>query len=355
MKQDPGFAVRCVVAGFVLVACTSPNLAKGSRDYLSKPEEWFRSDEGRRIADNVLSWQTSAGSWPKNLDTTVPCPPGRNKDGTFDNGATVSEMRLLAKAFRATGHAPYRDAFRKGFGHILEAQYPTGGWPQYHPPSKSYHRHITFNDGSMVNVMELLRWISGLEDDDLAGPRGREAAGRAFERGVDCILKCQIVVGGRKTVWCAQHEPQTLEPRGGRSYELASLSGGESAGILRFLMSIENPSQDVADAIVAGAEWYRKSEVTDKDALRDIGVDKPGWARFYDIPTNRPIFAGRDGVKKFNYMEIERERREGYSWWGRYGDRVLREYAAWKQRHTSNPDTAGGSSAGGRSRPTRPS
>ena len=44
-------------------------------------------------------------------------------------------------------------AFLKGVDHILAAQYPSGGWPQFYPPSAQYHRHITFNDNSMVRVM----------------------------------------------------------------------------------------------------------------------------------------------------------------------------------------------------------
>lgn len=310
--------------------------ARGPRDYLSKPDKWFRSEEGRKIAGNILAWQTKAGSWPKNGDTTAPHDPRKSGQGTFDNGATVSEMRFLARAYRATRHPPYRDAFRKGFVHILKAQYPTGGWPQFYPPSGNYHRHITFNDNTMVNLMELLRWTARPENAALMSPRDRQAAQRAFTRGIECILKCQIVVDGRKTAWCAQHDERTLKPRGGRSYELPSISGGESARILRLLMSIEAPSQAVADAIVAAAGWYRSSEITDKDDLRAIGVEKPGWARFYDIKTRRPIFSGRDGVKKYNVMEIERERREGYSWWGRYGDSVAREYGAWKKRHKGN-------------------
>ena len=30
---------------------------------------WFMETEGQRVVANVLSWQTSAGSWPKNVDT----------------------------------------------------------------------------------------------------------------------------------------------------------------------------------------------------------------------------------------------------------------------------------------------
>ena len=56
------------------------------------------------------------------------------------------------------------------------------------------------------------------------------------------------------------------------------------------------------------------------------------WARFYEIGSNRPIFAGRDGVKKYSIAEIEAERRNGYAWYGAWGDSLLREYARWKAR-----------------------
>ena len=37
--------------------------------YAKQSTEWFQGEEGRRIADNVLTWQTPHGSWPKNRDT----------------------------------------------------------------------------------------------------------------------------------------------------------------------------------------------------------------------------------------------------------------------------------------------
>ena len=39
----------------------------------------------------------------------------------------------------------------------------------------------------------------------------------AFRRGMDCILKCQVVIDGSPTVWCAQHDEITLAPAMGRS------------------------------------------------------------------------------------------------------------------------------------------
>lgn len=306
-------------------------------------DEWFRSDEGKRAIENVLSWQAEAGGWPKNKATTSEPYSGnpRQLNGTFDNGATTTELRFLARAFRVTQDARSEEAFLKGLRHILEAQYPSGGWPQYYPPpAKSYHRHITFNDGTMSRLLELLRDVAGGSEFEFVGPATRRRCGKAYERGVACVLKCQIVVDGKKTAWCAQHDEVTLEPRPGRKFELASLSGGESADVLRLLMSIERPSMEVREAVEAGAAWFRAVQVkglrqtfvnANKVMVNDAEAP-PLWARFYEIGTNRPIFAGRDGVKKYSMAEIEVERRNGYAWYGTWGDSLLREYTRWKAR-----------------------
>src|SRR5215204_3066517 len=42
--------------------------ANRARDFVKKEDAWFAGDEGRQIAGNILSWQSEAGSWPKNTD-----------------------------------------------------------------------------------------------------------------------------------------------------------------------------------------------------------------------------------------------------------------------------------------------
>ena len=332
------FVSRLVLATIALAVGAEPCGAASARYYLSKPGAWHVSAEGRKVAGNILSWQSHHGGWPKNTDTTTKPFTGDPKtlQGTFDNGATTDELRFLAAAYRATKSRQYEQAFAKGVAHILAAQYPTGGWPQFHPPSRYYHRHITFNDNAMVRLMRFLRDVAGSADYAFLRAPVRKAAQASFDRGVQCILKCQIVVNSKRTVWCAQHDERTLEPRQGRSYELVSLSGGESVGVLRLLMSIDDPSQGVVDAVVAGAKWYESAKVSGED-LRAVGVQTSGWARFYDIPTNRPIFSGRDGVKKFNIKEIESERAKGYMWWGQFGNAVANDYKKWRQRRRDNP------------------
>jgi len=131
---------------FFLVSLLSSAAASAFPDgLLDKPASWFKSDEGRRTTACVLSWQAPAGDWPKNQDNTrKPYDGDRGKlKGTFDNGATTDELRYLARAFTATGDAACGKAFLAGFDHVLTAQYPNGGWPQYFPLSKQYQPHFS--------------------------------------------------------------------------------------------------------------------------------------------------------------------------------------------------------------------
>ena len=324
--------------------------------FLKNADEWFRGAEAKRIITNVLSWQSEHGSWPKNVDTTKPCTGAREKlQGTFDNSATTEELRFLARVVAATGDSNCVAAFTRGLDSILTAQYPNGGWPQYYPPPKDkYHRHITFNDNAMGRLMEFLREVATQARYTFVEDKKREAAKRAFDRGVDCILKCQIKVNGRLTAWCAQHDEVDLSPRPARAYELVSLSGSESVGLVRLLMSLEKPSPEVVRSVEAAAAWFESVkipgikvvEVEDKNSAK--GKDKtvvkdanarPMWARFYEIDTNRPMFSGRDGVKKYSLAEIEYERRNGYAWLGYWPETLLvKDYPAWKAKLTSRSE-----------------
>src|SRR5262249_14762400 len=151
----------------------------------------------------------------------------------------------------------------------------------YHPPpARSYHRHITFNDHAMVRLMELLREVATSPTYRFAGADRRKAAQKAFDKGIECILKCQVKVKGKLTAWCAQHDEKDYRPRPGRSYELVSLSGNESVGIVRLLMSLERPSPRVVAAVEGAVAWFESVKLkgiraeTRKDAKAPRGRDR---------------------------------------------------------------------------------
>lgn len=307
-----------------------------------KSDDWFRSDEGRQALANILSWQSENGDWPKNEDTTQkPYSGDRSKlQGTFDNGATTGELRALGRAFRLTSEPQYQTAALNGFDHILKAQYKNGGWPQYFPLRKGYYSHITFNDNCMVRILQFLEDVTNSEDFSFLDSERMAAAKDAIQRGIDCIVKCQVIINGRPTAWCAQHDAVTLAPAKARSYELPSLSGGESAGILKYLMSIDQPTPEVIRAVHAGAAWFEGAKISGyryerSDTPPSLISDpkaRPLWARFYELETNRPFFCDRDGIVKYSVDEIGSERRNGYSWYGNWGESLANEYKKWAHR-----------------------
>jgi PelA/Pel-15E family pectate lyase len=318
---------------------------------LKQKPAWYAGEQGVRVAENVLLYQRDSGGWPKNLDMAKPLDNSEKKklakektqaDSTIDNGATCTQLLFLARVFNATKTDRFRDAFLRGLDYLLQAQYENGGWPQFYPKPTGYRMHITFNDNAMVNVMSLLRDVAkGNEPYAFVDVDRRTRATKAVEKGVRCILDCQVRVDDKRTAWCAQHDEKTLQPAKARAYEHPSLSGLESVGIVRFLMSIEPPEPEVIEAVKGAVAWFQAAKLTGireetKDGDKIVVADPaapPLWARFHEIGTNKPIFSGRDGVIKYSLAEIEHERRTGYGWYTTAPASLLeKEYPAWENR-----------------------
>ncbi|WP_051234728.1 pectate lyase [Marinimicrobium agarilyticum] len=312
-----------------------------------QPITWYASEEGQRIADIILSFQTPSGGWSKGTDMTKrPRQPAqafgveRKYVPTFDNNATSTQIRALAKAYSATGEPRYREGYVKGVELILEAQYPNGGWPQTFPLRGGYHDYITFNDDAMINLMAVLSDIAKAEPPFEQAPEDlRVQAARSMARGLDLIVAAQVVVDGKPTLWGAQHDPRTLEPRKARAYEMVSLATAESADLLEFLMQLENPPADIQAAVHHAVDWYRSNPLKgvrwDREAYRLV-KDKdasPLWSRFAEIGTNRPLFGDRDNSVHYDIDEISQERREGYAWYTNDPSDVLEQYQQWRQRY----------------------
>ncbi|HEV8428844.1 MAG TPA: pectate lyase [Pyrinomonadaceae bacterium] len=329
-------------------------------DAHSKADEWYASAEALRIADNVVLYQRNSGGWPKNIDMGKPFDESerpallaqkKENDSTIDNGATYTQLSFLARVYTKHPQERHREVFLKGFDFLLQAQYPNGGWPQFYPDLSGYYKHITYNDDAMIGVLKLLRDVAAAKPNYTFVDEARRAkAASAVARGIDCILKTQVIVNGHRTVWCAQHDEVTFAPAPARKFEVASLSGGESVGIVRFLMSLKEPSPAVVDAIQSAMAWFEQTQlkgikwIERTDASQPGGIDRvvvkdpeagPIWARFYEIGTNRPVFVGRDAVVKYSVAEIEHERRVGYAWYVEEPAKLLKdEYPKWRVKQT---------------------
>jgi len=328
-----------------------------------KGQPRYNSSQVIQIADNILLYQQPNGGWPKNYDMLAILTDeqkailAQHKDSlrtTIDNGATYTQIEYLAKAYTLLHDKKYEEAALRGLHYILKAQYANGGWPQFYPDMSGYRKYITFNDDAMNGVMKVLQPIVQNEsyysfvNEDL-----RKEAVSAYQKGINCILRCQIVENGRPTVWCQQHDNITLKPVGARTFELPSKASEESVEIVRLLMNVENPNKDIIDAVKNAVAWFQKVEIkgerlktipakevvykfhtanNDRIVVQDYSAP-PIWTRYYGLKTDRPFFANRDGKAVYKFSDVARERRTGYAWFGYWPQRLISvEYPAWLRK-----------------------
>jgi len=309
------------------------------------------------LADKMLLYQLSNGGWPKQLaDKSVvkydlPLTPALLEKikatsllhATIDNKATTREINALVLAFKNTANPAYIKAAEKGIDYLLQAQYTNGGWPQYYPDKSLYRAEITFNDDAMVNVLlVLLHIVKGQQGFELVDPSYKSKAADALKRGVDCILRTQVIQQGKPAIWAAQYDENTLVPAKARAFEPASLSTSESVGIVRLLMKLDQPSDEIKKAIKNAVGWFEAHQLKgfrfgkSADGGNVLIADPAAvcWARFYDLQTNRPLFGDRDGSVKYDLTEISTERRNGYAWYGDFAYKLLTtEYPKWAKKH----------------------
>lgn len=328
-----------------------------------KNQKRYKTTQIRKIADNILLYQQPNGGWPKNYDMLAILTPeqkdilSEKKDSdntTFDNGATHSQIAYLAHAYTLTHDPRYKKAAIRGIGFIIKAQYPNGGWPQFYPDTSGYRKYITYNDDAMTGVMTVLLHIVKNEPYySFIDPVTRQRVRKAFWKGVDCILNTQIREHGRLTAWCQQNDNVTLKPVGARTFELPGIASEESTQIVKLLMSIDHPNQRIIHSVKSAVQWFRDSEIdgikvktiastpevykfhatdSDKVVVKDPTAP-PIWARYYEIGTNRPFFANRNGEKVYKFSEVARERRTGYGWYGYWPEPILKKwYPKWTKK-----------------------
>lgn len=331
---------------------------------MDKPAGWYAGADARRIADTVVSFQTPAGGWGKNQNRDAPprlrgqsfviienLPPEAANDivsldkgwryvGTLDNNATVAEIRFLARvqaALPGKDGDVYRSTALKGLRYVLGAQYPNGGWPQIYPLQGGYHDAVTFNDDAVSRAAQLML-DTGTRKGDFAfvPPALASEAAAAAVKARTAILRSQVVIGGKRTIWGQQHDALTLAPTGARSFEPKSLASEESADLLIFLMKQPDRSPELVAAVRDGIAWL------EAHALRDIGwTPKPGrrlvampgagplWSRFYSLDTQTPIYGDRDRRILSDVNELIPERRDGYNWVGSGPAKAIAAYRKW--------------------------
>jgi len=337
-------------------------------------QQHYKPTDLKEVGDNILLYQKDNGGWPKNYDITAVLTK-EQKDSlvqakkilntTFDNGTSYTHVAALAQIYTVTKVEKYKDAALKGINFILAAQYNNGGWPQYYPLEDNYSRHITYNDGAMEGIIEVLKdIIDGKPQYAFVDKKYLEKVKTAYAKGLDCIIKTQINDNGKLTAWCQQYDERNLQPTWARKFEPPSICNGESSDIVLFLMNLDHPDTKIINAVQNAVAWFEESKIlntrvkmikaptmqtpfrvstTDRVVVNEPGAP-PIWTRYYELKTHRPLFCNRDSKVVYSLAEVDRERRDGYGWYTYGPQKVLNSYHEWQKKYAPDDDVLKGTS-----------
>jgi len=331
-----------------LILVTGEDVYQGNVLYNAinnRPENWYGSPNSLTIANNLVMMQRSNGGWPRGIGQTGAAPHQpdiggmdpvtvqqialayEQADSYFGRGITTNETRFLLRMYEATGIQRFKESGLRGLDTILDVQDEQGGWP-YMISGGSYHRALSISDNAVGAIMGLLQDIEKGAFVETIGENRSLEVSEAFELGLSFILGSQLRSSGfsdgieRLTGWPFAVYQTGVEDLAGwgnftraeagtpawqREFEPPSISGRESLYILEFLMSIENPSMEIKEAIHSAVyffdyvaiEGYRLNHAPETfDSLlgRHLLPDRDAsrlWARFIDIETFAPLFYDR--------------------------------------------------------------
>lgn len=258
-------------------------------------------DAAVRAGEAVVCAQSVDGGWSEAPELQDSCaavePPEQpmttNDSDTLDEGAPAQAIAFLlqlrqvdpAQAERFTRSA------RAGLDFLVNAQNPDGGWP-LKLSKGSYSRYSTLNDGITTEAIAAL--VKGFET--FGDARYRDAA----LEGVQFLLNVQAENGA----WAQQYD-ETGKPGKARAFEPVAYASLETA---RAMLTI-------ADFYaLTESDTLKLSLLTARDWLAGRRLGDDGWARFYEIGTDRPVFGDRDGSVHYSIDEISAERAAGYRW-----------------------------------------
>lgn len=306
-------------------------------------------EAARETAHALVAGQLRSGGWDYRIEFDPqqrrryayrvgdPAEGGRNVT-TLDDNTTQSALRFLMRFDRVTefNDAKVNEAVEYALSSLLKVQYPNGAWPQRFseapnpdefPVMKAsfqdkwsreykkadYRGHYTFNDNSIADVIDVMF----LARDIYGEPRYQAAA----EKAGDFIILAQLP--DPQPGWAQQYDRE-MHPAWARKFEPPAVTGGESQGIMRTLMTLyrQTGKQKFLEPIPRALAYYRKS------ALPDGRL-----ARFYEIRTNRPLYFVKD-TYELTYSSDNMPTHYGFIV-GSKLDRIEREY---KKLLRTDPD-----------------
>jgi PelA/Pel-15E family pectate lyase len=234
---------------------------------------------------------------------------GDDKRGVtnLDDNVTQAAVRVLMRVDSALNFSDsaIHEAALFALDRLVAAQYPIGAWPQRfkklpdfskYPvkrasyqeswskkwPGPDYQDRYTFNDNTIADAIDMMLEAARIYNE----PRYRTAA----EKGGQFILLAQMPEP--QPAWAQQYDAE-MHPAWARVFEPPSVTGGESQGIMRILMTLyrETGDRKYLEPIPRALDYLKRSFVPRGDAeiFRRI-PEGPVLARFYELKTNKPLY-----------------------------------------------------------------
>lgn len=253
----------------------------------------------QRSADVLIHGQHESGGWNYFIDLD---PEGLQKyydtffskcwgwqeylknrgNATFDDYVTTQSTRFLLRLFEETKSPGIRVALDRALDFILKAQYSNGGWPQRYPldpDPEDYTRNYTFNDDVIADcIAVLVEAYKSLRDR-----RYHEAA----RRGMNFYLLSQLPEP--QAGWAQQYGPD-LKPAWGRPFEVNAVCSSQTYSNVLDLMrfSMMTGEKNYLSEIPKALDWL--------DGAAIEGADGFTHTCFYELETNRPVYARQTGT-----------------------------------------------------------
>jgi len=289
--------------------------------YLVSKEDYLL-DAARDAGHALAQAQLVSGGWdyrlefdPKERDgwayrVAKAAPKDRAKNvTTLDDDTTQAALRFLMKLDFVLEqkdkqiHAAADYALKA----LLKAQYPNGAWPQRYSefpdpkdfpvkrasyprswprkhPKADYRSYYTFNDNTLADLIDTMFLAEQLYDHSKYRAAARKAG--------DFILLAQMP--DPQPAWAQQYNAE-MHPAWARRFEPTAVTGGESQGVIRVLLTLHHHTHD---------DKYLAPIGKALDYLERSLLPNGQLARFYELKTNKPLYFTKDYVLTYDDSDM---------------------------------------------------
>lgn len=228
---------------------------------------------------------------------------------TLDDDTTQASLRFLMKldVVLRKQDKPIHETVEYALAALLKAQYPNGAWPQRYSefpntadfpikkasypeswprehPREDYRSFYTFNDNTLADVIDTMFLAEELYDEPRYGAAARKAGG--------FILLAQMPEP--QPAWAQQYNAK-MHPAWARRFEPTAVTGGESQGVIRVLLTLHRHTHDDKYLFPIGKAL---------DYLEKSKLPNGQLARFYELKTNRPLYFTKDYVLTYDDSDM---------------------------------------------------